>query len=732
MVENVPTSEVPEDDLSGVVDEISAEGVERFGSEGGQVSESNNAPEFTENEANVEVEVEGGQDEYGGHREGEEVGEEDGGLGGADGEVDEEEGLLGSTTPTVYNGKEIGEQLMVRVKEREKGTNKEEVVKAFIGENEALKELVALHGLVEAMLCTVVRNKYKRDAAREEAVERALSANSLSLDEVEEGTEIGTQLTKDFIKVGTEIGSQLTKAFIDASTAEEAVEKWAGEIPAIREVMGDCAWFESFMASLASQLMPKVRLGVQARVIVGAATSMLDLLTDIYVTLMFRKDDEKQGYFQASLASLTVSLGIQLWFIFLQNKGIGWQRVLTEAFPVLIGFKPALDAYRVATGMEKETGQDFDPLTEMTTMKGVEMFAEAIPGVIIQLMAIATTSPDQEVGMLPWLSVAVSAFTTGFVSATISYDWDTEPGNRLLSPELYGYVPAAKFKRVVVFASMLAISAGMLLIRSMSIVLLGLMGKNWALGYVFADVGLFLIIKASRGDFWHWVPSGGHVEIFTSFLNRISVKIITDFTIMIHLRHPQEIGGVCWSFGLALSMVSLPVAINISAWMFGYWEEGERAIGLARNIVWGILPTVLLSLAVFFATIERKYLGTFWSLQTGKGYNQNYFKNGKDDATKAIIFGVSRHYWVGVEGDMKQWVQENWRRWEEEKPKWLTDITKMRIPVTWIPTEEGRKRESQRRESARLSARGERRQSFLESMAGNLSKVVPQEGATQE
>ena len=61
-------------------------------------------------------------------------------------------------------------------------------------------------------------------------------------------------------------------------------------------------------------------------------------------------------------------------------------------------------------------------------MKVVEMFAEAIPGVIIQLMAIATS--DKDVGTSAWLSVAVSAITTGFASATISYDWDTDPARR--------------------------------------------------------------------------------------------------------------------------------------------------------------------------------------------------------------------------------------------------------------------------------------------------------------
>ena len=60
------------------------------------------------------------------------------------------------------------------------------------------------------------------------------------------------------------------------------------------------------------------------------------------------------------------------------------------------------------------------PITEMTAIKCIEMFAEAIPDVIIQLMAIITTSKKIEI--LPLISVGILILSTGFVSASISYD----------------------------------------------------------------------------------------------------------------------------------------------------------------------------------------------------------------------------------------------------------------------------------------------------------------------
>ena len=141
--------------------------------------------------------------------------------------------------------------------------------------------------------------------------------------------------------------------------------------------------------------------------------------------------DKKYGYFNASLASLSVSLGFQMLFVWAQNRKLGMKRVVRECIPIVLGYKPAVDAYRVATDVKQEVGSAADPMAEMTNMKCVEMFAEAIPGVIIQLMAIAT-SDKEDVGTSAWLSIAVSAITTGFASATISYDWDTNPAKSCL------------------------------------------------------------------------------------------------------------------------------------------------------------------------------------------------------------------------------------------------------------------------------------------------------------
>jgi hypothetical protein len=326
------------------------------------------------------------------------------------------------------------------------------------------------------------------------------------------------------------------------------------------------------------------------------------------------------------------------------------------------------------------------------------MFAEAIPGVIIQLMAIATS--DKKVGTTAWLSVAVSAITTGFASATISYDWDTDPTRREQGPDFYGYIPAKASKRTVVFVSMLLLTAGMLLIRCMTIALLGLMGGSWAFLYIGADLGLYILVKILRGDFWYWMPLGGNIEIVSSILARVIIKINTDFTSIVQHRHPGEVGGAYWLFGLFLTMGSLPVSIYVTS-----HDVSEKAIYIASSIMKYFIPLTTTCLAVFFWNIERKYLHTFWSTQKSKEYGMAFFLEGNSDKVKFKVLQNSRHQWASIEGEIKKWVGSNWAKWEEEQPEWFTDVIKASVPVDFIPADgDARRRESVRRASVDAEA----------------------------
>jgi hypothetical protein len=211
-----------------------------------------------------------------------------------------------------------------------------------------------------------------------------------------------------------------------------------------------------------------------------------------------------------------------------------------------------------------------------------------------------------------------------------------------------------------------------------------------------------MLVKILRGDFWYFLPLGGNVEIVSSILMRVIVKVIVDFTSIVQFRHPNEVGGVYWLFGLVLTMGSLPVSIYLAS---PYVDE--RAIDIASSIVKNFIPITTLCFAVFLLNIVKKYLHTFWSMQRGKDMTMAYFLEGDSDAMKFEVFCNSRHHWVSIEGKVKKWIELNWAKWEEEKPEWFTDVKKALVPVEFIPAAgDARRRESVRRASVDAEAEG--------------------------
>jgi hypothetical protein len=574
-------------------------------------------------------------------------------------------------------GKLLGQQLLVALSFRKKGMTKEEAVRSFIRKNYVLRQAVENYAFVTPMLGAVVKNKLCKL--------RKVEGKAVELRE----------------KEGREIGESLARSLAINTQPVAAVDAFILNFPALQELDEEYEWFRPMLETISYRLLEEVPWGLKMRVTVGAITSIADLVTDAYVTYMFWSGG-KDGYFKASLSSLMVSMGIQMLFVWGQNRKLGMRRVLMEWFPILIGFKPAVDAYRVAAGEKQEAGHAVDPMYEMTVMRGIEMFAEAIPGVIIQLMAIATNVGD--VSDAAWVSLSVSALTTGFASATISYDFDTDPVKREQVPDFFGYVPANPTKRSITFVSMMLFSAGMLVIRCMTIVVLGLLGGRWVFSYVGADLGLYLLVKILRKDFWYWMPVGGNIEILSSILCRMTVKVVTDFTSIVQFRHPNEIGGIYWMFGFVMTMGSLPFAIILA-------EKGDVAdkrLKLAWAVAGSVIPFAFVSFLIFLLSTERKYFGTFFSLQRGKDLTVQRFRDSSDEASKAdSIFTNSKHHWESIEEEVKAWVNANWDRWEEEKPKWFENGMRARVPVEYIPESgDARRRENVRRASVDAEAEG--------------------------
>ena len=171
-------------------------------------------------------------------------------------------------------------------------------------------------------------------------------------------------------------------------------------------------------------------------------------------------------------------------------------------------------------------------------------------------------------------SVIVSALTSGFGSASISFALDVDPSQRKRSPEFYGYIPDGA-SRTVVFGCMLLNSSLMLFVRGISTAIGG--GSLRTL-YTAVDMTLFFSVKALRGDCWTFLPIHGAAGIAVSLLVRVLEKTIVDYTGLVELRDSLNMGGLGWSLNMVLALVASFVRGRGEA-AVGFGGRDERRMG---------------------------------------------------------------------------------------------------------------------------------------------------------
>ena len=172
------------------------------------------------------------------------------------------------------------------------------------------------------------------------------------------------------------------------------------------------------LSVVAKRLLGEVSWGLKMRVSMGAGLSILDLATDIFVIWRYMGEEETKGYGWNLLGMVVGSIVLQLIVVFGQNR----KKPLVmakEMLIVLTGMKLAVDCKRVVIGQEMEEHHVFDAKTELVCTMGIEMIAESIPGCLLQLYVLLKVG---NVSRATVGSVLVSAMTTGFSSASISFE----------------------------------------------------------------------------------------------------------------------------------------------------------------------------------------------------------------------------------------------------------------------------------------------------------------------
>jgi hypothetical protein len=148
------------------------------------------------------------------------------------------------------------------------------------------------------------------------------------------------------------------------------------------------------------------------------------------------------------------------------------------------------------------------------------------------------------------MSLLISALSTGYSSATITWDYDTGIQRRRDEPKFYGMIPDG-LRGNVVFLCMVLNSALLLLVRSLSYAMLMLVNPSYILYYTIGDTTFFFLQKTARGDFKLFVNFEGVAALLAGDLTmQFLFKTVTDFTSLAQYRASGVLGGAYYSANL--------------------------------------------------------------------------------------------------------------------------------------------------------------------------------------
>jgi hypothetical protein len=242
-----------------------------------------------------------------------------------------------------------------------------------------------------------------------------------------------------------------------------------------------------------------------------------------------------------------------------------------------------------------------------------------------------------------------------------------------------------------------------------------LVGEKYFIRYFACDLGFYMVQKILRGDFYHWLPIDGIFSVFVSFLWRLIGKTIVDYTGVVQMRAAGELGGIYWTGNMLLAVLS-PIAVVT----FYYANAEPLHHVLEEKTAWLMVRSLCGAWLVFFLLflklMKKEYRTTFLSLETGNDWAMSFFLKGDTDVKRVKPLRLNKNKWKKIRPDVRDFVVENWERWEEEKPDWFTEVWKSRIPDDWLSAAELRRQ--------RVVGGGQRRRSSLVQLMGESVRRV--------
>jgi hypothetical protein len=151
----------------------------------------------------------------------------------------------------------------------------------------------------------------------------------------------------------------------------------------VKELFEKYPWTEDMMLAIAKEVLETAPWGLAWRVTTGALLSILDMVTDLNMIVLYMSTPDQENLGYILLAMFVACIVLQLLLVISQN----WkkkERLPGEMLVVVVGLKSVWDAFNVVRGKAQEEHNVVDAKMELVCSKGVELLLVRSSSIILQ------------------------------------------------------------------------------------------------------------------------------------------------------------------------------------------------------------------------------------------------------------------------------------------------------------------------------------------------------------
>jgi hypothetical protein len=149
-------------------------------------------------------------------------------------------------------------------------------------------------------------------------------------------------------------------------------------------------------------------------------------------------------------------------------------------------------------------------------------------------------------------------------------------------------------------------------------------------------------------------------------------------------------------FGRIRSAAQVAAFASVALYAAFYIGEAKLEAATLYAFVSTFTAVSIVSFGVLLLTMERKYVRTFVSTQTGGEYVMRQFlDNDGNDELRAQVFKHNEELWRPIRPQVQAWLHLRFRTWRRTKPAWFTDALVAGIPTDMLPVRDAKRLSAQ-------------------------------------